>query len=60
MIEEVENAGFTGANGTEISGFADKEKPYELARLEILRSSHVAGVAEDLKSGEAETAEGGG
>ncbi|HEY2477530.1 MAG TPA: polysaccharide deacetylase family protein [Solirubrobacterales bacterium] len=59
VVEEVEKAGFTGAT-TEISGFAEKSKPYELARLEILRSSHVAGLAEDLKSGEGATAEGGG
>jgi len=59
VIEAVESAGYTGAT-TEISGFAEREKPYELARLEILRSSHVAGLAEDLKNGEGATAEGGG
>jgi peptidoglycan/xylan/chitin deacetylase (PgdA/CDA1 family) len=59
VIEAVEKAGFTGAT-TEISGFAEKGKPYELARLEILRESHVAGLAEDLKNGEGETAAGGG
>jgi peptidoglycan/xylan/chitin deacetylase (PgdA/CDA1 family) len=59
VIEAVEAAGYTGAT-TEISGFAEKDKPYELARLEILRESHVAGLAEDLKSGEGATAEGGG
>lgn len=59
VIEAVEAAGYTGAT-TEISGFAEKGKPYELARLEILRESHVAGLAEDLKNGEGETAEGGG
>ena len=59
MIKAVEEAGYTGAT-TEISGFAEKDKPFELARLEILRSSHVAGLAEDLKNGEGETAEGGG
>jgi peptidoglycan/xylan/chitin deacetylase (PgdA/CDA1 family) len=56
VIKAVEEAGYTGAT-TEISGFAEKEKPYELARLEILRSSHVAGLAEDLKNGEGATAE---
>jgi peptidoglycan/xylan/chitin deacetylase (PgdA/CDA1 family) len=59
VIKAVEAAGYTGAT-TEISGFAEKDKPYELARLEILRESHVAGLAEDLKSGEGATAEGGG
>src|SRR6185312_7019558 len=59
VIEAVEAAGYTGAT-TEISGFAEKNKPYELARLEILRESHVAGLAEDLKNGEGETTEGGG
>jgi peptidoglycan/xylan/chitin deacetylase (PgdA/CDA1 family) len=56
VIEAVEAAGYTGAT-TEISGFAEKGKPFELARLEILRESHVAGLAEDLKNGEGETAE---
>jgi peptidoglycan/xylan/chitin deacetylase (PgdA/CDA1 family) len=59
VIEAVEVAGYTGAT-TEIPGFAEKGKPYELARLEILRESHVAGLAADLKTGEGETAEGGG
>jgi peptidoglycan/xylan/chitin deacetylase (PgdA/CDA1 family) len=59
VIEAVEAAGYTGAT-TEISGFAEKDKPFELARLEILRESHVAGLAEDLKNGEGATAEGGG
>jgi peptidoglycan/xylan/chitin deacetylase (PgdA/CDA1 family) len=59
VVKAVEAAGYTGAT-TEISGFAEKNKPYELARLEILRESHVAGLAADLKSGEAETTEGGG
>ena len=59
VIKAVEAAGYTGAT-TEIPGFAEKGKPYELARLEILRESHVAGLAAALKSGEGETAEGGG
>jgi peptidoglycan/xylan/chitin deacetylase (PgdA/CDA1 family) len=59
VIEAVEEAGYAGAT-TEIPGFAEKDKPFELARLEILRESHVAGLAEDLKNGEGETAEGGG
>jgi peptidoglycan/xylan/chitin deacetylase (PgdA/CDA1 family) len=56
VIEAVEAAGYTGAT-TEISGFAEKSKPFELARLEILRESHVAGLAEDLRNGRGETAE---
>jgi peptidoglycan/xylan/chitin deacetylase (PgdA/CDA1 family) len=56
VVEEVEAAGYTGAT-TEISGFAEKSKPFELARLEILRESHVAGLAEDLKNGRGATAE---
>jgi peptidoglycan/xylan/chitin deacetylase (PgdA/CDA1 family) len=59
VIEAVEAAGYIGAT-TEISGFAEKGKPYELARLEILRESHVAGLAADLKNGEGETTEGAG
>jgi len=59
VIKAVEAAGYAGAT-TEISGFAEKDKPYELDRLEILRESHVAGLAEDLKNGKGETAEGGG
>jgi peptidoglycan/xylan/chitin deacetylase (PgdA/CDA1 family) len=59
VIEAVEAAGYTGAT-TEISGFAEKDAPYELARLEILRESHVAGLAEDLKNGEGETSEAAG
>jgi peptidoglycan/xylan/chitin deacetylase (PgdA/CDA1 family) len=56
VVEAVEAAGYAGAT-TEISGFAEKGKPYELARLEILRESHVAGLAADLKNGGGPTAE---
>jgi peptidoglycan/xylan/chitin deacetylase (PgdA/CDA1 family) len=59
VVEAVEEAGYTGAT-TEIPGFAERDKPFELARLEILRESHVGGLAADLKTGEGETAEGGG
>jgi peptidoglycan/xylan/chitin deacetylase (PgdA/CDA1 family) len=59
VVEAVEKAGYTGAT-TEISGFAEREAPYELARLEILRESHVGGLAEDLKNGEGATGEGEG
>ncbi|HVS99139.1 MAG TPA: polysaccharide deacetylase family protein [Solirubrobacterales bacterium] len=56
VIAAVEAAGYTGAT-TEISGFAERDEPFELARLEILRESHVAGLAEDLRNGRGETAE---
>ena len=59
VVEAVEAAGYAGAT-TEVSGLAEKAKPYELARLEILHESHVAGLAEDLKNGEGETTEGAG
>jgi peptidoglycan/xylan/chitin deacetylase (PgdA/CDA1 family) len=59
VIEAVEAAGYTGAT-TEIPGFAEKDKPYELARLEILRETHVAGLAADLKTGKGETSEAPG
>ena len=47
MIAAVEAAGYVGAT-TEIPGYADRDAPYELARFEILGSSGVAGLAEDL------------
>lgn len=50
VIAAVEAAGYTGAT-TEIPGYASREKPYELDRFEILGSSGVAGLAEDLASG---------
>jgi hypothetical protein len=59
VVEAVEAAGYTGAT-TEVSGLAEKSKPYELSRLEILRESHALGLAEDLKNGEGETTEGAG
>ena len=59
VIAAVEAAGYVGAT-TEISGYAEKDAPYELARFEILGESGVQGLAEDLKNGEGETSEGGG
>ena len=59
MVEAVEDAGYTGAT-TEVSGFAERGKPFELARLEILRETHVGGLAADLKNEAGETAEGAG
>jgi peptidoglycan/xylan/chitin deacetylase (PgdA/CDA1 family) len=49
-IEAVEEAGYTGAT-SEIPGYATRDKPYELARFEILGSTGVSGLAEDLASG---------
>lgn len=59
VIEAVEAAGYEAAT-TEIPGYAEKDSPYELARFEILRSTGVEGLAEDLRTGEGETAEGVG
>jgi Polysaccharide deacetylase len=57
VIEAVEAAGYEGAT-TEIPGYAERDAPYELARFEILGSTGVSGLAEDLRTGEGETAEG--
>ncbi len=50
VIAAVKAAGYTGAT-TEIPGDADRQKPYELSRFEILGSTGVSGLAEDLASG---------
>ncbi len=50
VIEAVKDAGYVTAT-TEIPGYADRRAPYELARFEILGSSGVRGMAEDLESG---------
>lgn len=50
VIAAVKAAGYTGAT-TEIPGYASRDKPYELDRYEILGSSGVKGVAEDLSAG---------
>jgi peptidoglycan/xylan/chitin deacetylase (PgdA/CDA1 family) len=50
VIAAVEAAGYVGAT-TEIPGYAESDAPYELARFEILGSSGVSGLAEDLGSG---------
>jgi peptidoglycan/xylan/chitin deacetylase (PgdA/CDA1 family) len=47
VIAAVKAAGYTGAT-TEIPGDATRESPYELARFEILGSTGVSGLAEDL------------
>jgi peptidoglycan/xylan/chitin deacetylase (PgdA/CDA1 family) len=49
-IAAVKAAGYVGAT-TEIPGYATRERPYELARFEILGSSGVSGMTEDLRSG---------
>ena len=48
-IAAVEAAGYTTAT-TEIPGYASRERPYELARLEVLGSAGVSGMAELLRS----------
>jgi peptidoglycan/xylan/chitin deacetylase (PgdA/CDA1 family) len=50
VIAAVEAAGYTGAT-TEIPGAAESDSPYELKRFEILGSSGVTGLAEDLEGG---------
>jgi peptidoglycan/xylan/chitin deacetylase (PgdA/CDA1 family) len=50
VIAAVEAAGYVGAT-TEIPGYAESDAPYELARFEILRTTGVSGLAEDLSSG---------
>lgn len=50
VIEAVEAAGYTGAT-TEVRGYASRDRPYELDRFEILRSSGIAGLAADLRQG---------
>ncbi|HXS32540.1 MAG TPA: polysaccharide deacetylase family protein [Solirubrobacterales bacterium] len=50
VIAAVKAAGYTGAT-TEIPGYATREAPDELARFEILGSTGVSGLAEDLASG---------
>jgi len=47
VIAAVEAAGYIGAT-TEIPGYAERQKPYELSRFEILGSTGVSGLAEDL------------
>jgi peptidoglycan/xylan/chitin deacetylase (PgdA/CDA1 family) len=48
VIAAVEAAGYASAT-TEIAGYADRDAPYELARFEILGSTGVEGLAEDLR-----------
>jgi peptidoglycan/xylan/chitin deacetylase (PgdA/CDA1 family) len=50
VITAVKVAGYTGAT-TEIPGYARRESPDELARFEILGSTGVSGLTEDLSSG---------
>lgn len=53
VIAEVKKAGFVAAT-TEVPGFATSESPYELARIEVLGSFGVPGLAEAMRSGAAE------
>jgi peptidoglycan/xylan/chitin deacetylase (PgdA/CDA1 family) len=48
-IAAVQAAGYTTAT-TEIPGYASRDRPYELARLEVLGSAGVSGMAELLRS----------
>ncbi|HEX3608894.1 MAG TPA: polysaccharide deacetylase family protein [Solirubrobacterales bacterium] len=50
VVEAVEAAGYVGAT-TEIPGYASRDKPYELDRLEILGSTGVSGLTGDLQEG---------
>jgi peptidoglycan/xylan/chitin deacetylase (PgdA/CDA1 family) len=50
VIAAVKAAGYTAAT-TEIPGEASRDAPYELARFEILGSSGVTGLVEDLGGG---------
>jgi len=50
VIAAVKAAGYTTAT-TEIPGYAERSRPFELARLEILGSTGVSGLAEDLGAG---------
>jgi peptidoglycan/xylan/chitin deacetylase (PgdA/CDA1 family) len=49
VIAAVEAAGYEGAT-TEIPGFATKESPYELARIEVLGAWGVEGLAEAMRA----------
>jgi peptidoglycan/xylan/chitin deacetylase (PgdA/CDA1 family) len=55
VIAAVEKAGYVGAT-TEIPGFATKDSPYELARIEVLGEFGVQGLAEAMSAAR----EGGG
>jgi peptidoglycan/xylan/chitin deacetylase (PgdA/CDA1 family) len=50
VIAAVEAAGYTGAT-TEIPGFANREAPYELARIEVLGDFGVSGLAAAMRNG---------
>jgi peptidoglycan/xylan/chitin deacetylase (PgdA/CDA1 family) len=50
VVAAVKAAGYVGAT-TEIPGYATRDAPYELKRFEILGSSGISGLAEDLSAG---------
>jgi peptidoglycan/xylan/chitin deacetylase (PgdA/CDA1 family) len=52
VVAAVEAAGYVGAT-TEIPGFATRQHPYELARIEVLGSWGVAGLAAAMRAGAA-------
>jgi peptidoglycan/xylan/chitin deacetylase (PgdA/CDA1 family) len=54
VVAAVEAAGYAGAT-TEIPGFATRERPYELARIEVLGSWGVADLAAAMRAGAAAT-----
>lgn len=52
VVAAVEAAGYVGAT-TEIPGFANRRRPYELARIEVLGSWGVTGLAAAMRAGAA-------
>jgi peptidoglycan/xylan/chitin deacetylase (PgdA/CDA1 family) len=53
VVAAVEEAGYAGAT-TEIPGFATKDSPFELARIEVLGDFGIEGLAEAMRSGAVE------
>lgn len=49
VVAAVEAAGYVGAT-TEIPGFATRDRPYELARIEVLGDFGVRGLAEAMRT----------
>jgi peptidoglycan/xylan/chitin deacetylase (PgdA/CDA1 family) len=50
VVAAVKAAGYVGAT-TEVRGYANRDRPYELDRFEILGSGGLAGMVSDLRSG---------
>jgi peptidoglycan/xylan/chitin deacetylase (PgdA/CDA1 family) len=55
VVRAVEEAGYVGAT-TEVPGFATKDHPYELARIEVLGNFGVKGLVEAMRSAAGEAA----